>query len=120
MKLLIIISGIITCLPVIYSLAPRWALRKLNDTNFSSESGLFVKHWGILCLMMGISIIYAGLNPVYLPVILSMAIFEKLLLVVLIFQGYQFHKNSFYKGFLSTMIFDLICSSFYIFYLNAY
>lgn len=117
MNILIAITGIITCLPIVYTLFPKFALSKLNNTVYNSETGFFIKHWGVLCLMMGVAIIYASLHPIYLPVILTMAVFEKLLLVLIIFWGYKTHKNKFYKSLFSTMAFDIVCSLFYLYLL---
>ncbi len=115
MQYLILITGVITCFPVIYTLFPKFSIEKLNKTPYEAEKGFYLQHWGILCLMMGLSIIYVYLNPEYQTLILTMAVFEKLSLVLLVLTGFLRFKNEFYKSMLPTMIFDFLCSIFYIY-----
>lgn len=86
---LLVASGAATALVgLVAFLAPRPFLRLVVKVDAADgATQFFVRHWGVLLAVVGALIVYAAYAPAARPAILSAAIAEKFVGVLLIFFG---------------------------------
>ena len=108
---ILLVTGIVTALPVLQFLAPGPAIRLLYKLDLRDEAGLFfARHWGLLAAAMGGLLIYAAGHPeVRVPIVLA-AMLEKAGLVGCIAAGWS---KPFMRGMRLVFAFDLTCAVLY-------
>ena len=81
---ILIISGIITMLPIVMFFFP-WAMLSLFGLNVGREAGVpFTKHWGLLAFCFGALLVYSAKHvELRRPIVIAAAI-EKIGLCVII------------------------------------
>ena len=110
-SIILLVTGIVTALPLLQFLAPAPALRLLYKLDLRDEAGLFfARHWGLLAAAMGGLLIYAaGHAEVRVPIVLA-AMLEKAGLVGSIAAGW---KQPHTRGLRLVFAFDLACVALY-------
>ena len=110
-SIILLVTGIVTALPVVQFIAPGPALRLLYQLDLRDEAGLFfARHWGLLAAVMGGLLIYASGHPeVRAPIVLA-AMLEKAGLVGCIAAGW---KQPHTRGLRLVFAFDLTCTLLY-------
>lgn len=104
---ILLVTGIVTALPVLQFILPGPALRLLYKLDLRDEAGLFfAQHWGLLAATMGGLLIYAsGHAEVRAPIVLA-AMLEKAGLVGCIAAGWRKPHT---RGMRLVFAFDLAC-----------
>ena len=111
MPVILIVTGVVTALPVLVFVAPARALRLLFKLDLRDEAGLmFAQHWGLLAATMGGLLIYAAGDPEVRAVIVLAAMLEKAGLVGCIAAGW---KKPHTRGLRLVFAFDLACTALY-------
>ena len=108
---ILLVTGIVTALPIVQFFAPAPALRLLFKLELRDEGGLFfARHWALLAAAMGGLLIYAAGHPeVRAPIVLA-AMLEKAGLVGCIAAGW---KQPHTRAMRVTFVFDLACAALY-------
>jgi len=102
------VIGVITASPILIFLAPSPGLRALFKLEMADEAGrFFVRHWALLCGLIGAAIVYAGLHPEVREPVLLGAMVEKAALVMMIALNWN---RPFARGMKLTAFFDGACS----------
>ncbi len=111
MPMILLVTGIVTALPVLQFIAPAPALRLLYKLEIRDQAGVFfARHWGLLAAAMGGLLIYASGHPeVRAPIVLA-AMLEKAGLVGLISAGWSQPHT---RGMKLVFAFDLTCVAVY-------
>ncbi len=107
----LLVTGIVTALPLLQFVAPGPALRLLYKLDLRDEAALlFARHWGLLAATMGGLLIYAAGHPaVRAPIVLA-AMLEKAGLVGCISAGWNQPHT---RGLRLVFAFDLACVALY-------
>jgi hypothetical protein len=105
---ILLVTGIVTALPVLQFIAPGPALRLLYKLELRGETELFfARHWGLLAGAIGGLLIYASGHPA--PIVVA-AMLEKAGLVGLISAGWNQPHT---RGMRLVFAFDLTCTLLY-------
>jgi hypothetical protein len=108
---ILLVTGIVTALPVLQFIAPGPALRLLYKLELRGETELFfARHWGLLAGAMGGLLIYASGHPAARTPIVVAAMLEKAGLVGLISAGWNQPHT---RGMRLVFAFDLTCTLLY-------
>ena len=61
---ILLVTGLVTMLPLLQFLAPAAFLKLLNKIEIKDEAGLFfARHWGMMAFVVGGLLIYAAAHP---------------------------------------------------------
>lgn len=101
-------TGVVTALPIVQFIAPRFGLKLLFKVEVHDPAGLlFARHWGLLAFTMGGLLLYAAGHPQARYPILLAAMIEKAGLVGLIAAEWNALHT---RGLRLTLAFDAACS----------
>ncbi len=115
---ILLVTGLITMLPLLQFLFPAIFLKLLNKIEISDEAGLFfARHWGMMAFVVGGLLVYAAGHPEARLPIVAAALIEKAALLLLI--AFNWGKP-FGKGFAVTLLFDGACCVIYGLYLAGF
>jgi hypothetical protein len=110
---ILIVTGIITALPVLQFFFPRPMLKLLSGVTISDEAGLlFARHWGLVTLTIGALLVFAASAPAARTAIVAAVLVEKVGYAALVLG----HWRSLPK-MRSSGLFDVLCSALYVAYL---
>lgn len=113
-KVILIVTGLITMLPVLQFLAPESMLR-LQGLSVSDDAGmLFTRHWGLVVFCVGALLVYAAKDPLARRPIIAAGLLQKLGLVTLLVMDWS---NPTLQGLQAVAVFDAICVALYAAYL---
>lgn len=102
-KPFLVIAGIGTCAAGPFAFMPRFAVENVSKLGFSGEYTIFVQHWGMMVLLMGIFMIISAFKDSWrLPILLYSAI-EKTFMVILFLAN---SRLPFSKGFQGPAVMD--------------
>ncbi len=114
---ILIVTGIITTLPLLQFFFPVQVLKHLNRLEIHDEAGLFyARHWGLLACSIGVLLIYAASHPEARAPIMLSAMLEKMGIVAL---GILHRNRPYMQGMRIAVIFDALCSLLYAIYLTG-
>jgi uncharacterized protein YjeT (DUF2065 family) len=112
---ILLVTGLVTMLPLLQFLFPAAFLKLLNKIEIRDEAGLFfARHWGMMAFVVGGLLVYASGPPEARLPIISAALIGKAALVLLIALNWN---KPFGKGFAVTLLFDGACCVIYGLYL---
>lgn len=113
---ILLVTGLITAVPVIQFLLPVAGLRLLHQLEISDEAGrLFARHWGLCTLTIGLLLVYAaGADEGARRAIVGAVLIEKLGLVVLVASSWS---RPAVRGLRLSAIVDAVFSALYVLYL---
>jgi hypothetical protein len=104
-KPFLVIAGLGTCAAGFYAFMPRFSVETMSKLTFSQDYVIFVQHWGMMVMLMGICMIISAFKASWRTPILIYSVIEKAFMVGLfLFYG----KNSFAAGFQGPAIMDAI------------
>ncbi|MGL4315908.1 MAG: hypothetical protein ACRCTL_04780 [Pseudomonas sp.] len=85
-KLIMLITGVLTCTMFYNVVAPQAALLSMFGTTLggSALSEILTRSWGMLITLVGAMLIYGAFNPAVRPLVLVVAGLSKLLFVALL------------------------------------
>jgi len=110
---ILIVTGVITAIPVLQFLFPRPVLKAMAGMTIDDDAGLFfARHWGLVTLTIGALLVFAARHPGAREAILIAVGVEKLGYAGLVFA----HWNKFPK-LRGGGVFDLLCCIVYAAYL---
>jgi hypothetical protein len=110
---ILIVTGIITALPVLQFVAPRPVLKALHGVTITEEPALlFARHWGLVTLTLGALLVYASRNHGAAPAIVLFVLVEKVGYAALVLAHWRTLPKMRTGG-----IFDAVCSVVYAAYL---
>jgi hypothetical protein len=113
-KLILLITGLITMLPVVQFFAPDWMLQQQSLVVADDAGRLFAQHWGLVVFCIGSLLVYAAMHPGSRRSIVCAGLIQKLGLVVLLLMNW---RNPALQGLHMVAIFDAICVLLYAIYL---
>jgi cytochrome c oxidase subunit IV len=113
-RIILLVTGSITMLPVIQFFAPELMLQQ-QGLSVSDDAGmLFARHWGLVVFCVGALLAYAATNtPARRPIVLA-GLIQKLGLVSLVVMHWS---NPALQGLHAVAVFDAICVVLYAVYL---
>jgi uncharacterized membrane protein YozB (DUF420 family) len=104
-KPFLVIAGLGTCAAGLYVFLPKVAIETVAKLPFVEDYTIFVQHWGMMVLLMGIFMIISAFKVSWRMPILIYSAIEKFYMVVL----YLFNINRpFSTGFQGASIMDAI------------
>lgn len=113
-KIILIVTGLITMLPALQFLAPDPMLQ-LQGLSVSDEAGrLFARHWGLVVFCVGALLVYAAKDPLARRPIIAAGLLQKLGLVTLLVMDWN---NPALQGLHPVAVFDAVCVALYAVYL---
>ncbi len=113
-KLILIVTGLITMLPVVQFFAPEFMLEQQSLTVSDDAGRLFAQHWGLVVFCIGALLVYAANHPGARRSIVSAGLIQKLGLVVLLLINWN---NPALQGLHLVAVFDALCVILYAIYL---
>jgi len=85
MKLIMLVSGLLTCTMLYAALAPQAALHStFGDSLEGPLAEIVVRNWGALIALVGAMLIFGAFNPQSRPLILTVASLSKLTFIALV------------------------------------
>jgi hypothetical protein len=85
MKLIMLVSGALTCTMVYAAIAPQAALRSTFGVTLESPlAEIVVRNWGALIALVGVMLIYGAFNPPVRPLVLTVAGISKVFFIGLV------------------------------------
>lgn len=110
-KAILLVTGIITMLPLMQYLLPGMMLAK-QGLSVGDDTGLFfARHWGFVVFCFGAMLVYASKRPTYRAPIIIAAGAEKLGLIALIALNWD---NPALQGLHLSALFDGVCIILYL------
>ena len=113
-KLILIITGLITMLPVLQFFAPDFMLQQQSLTVSDDAGRLFARHWGLVVFCIGALLVYAGSHPSARRPIVTAGLVQKSGLVALLLLNWN---NPALQGLHIVAVFDALCVVLYAVYL---
>lgn len=113
-KPILVITGLITMLPVLQFFAPDFMLQQQSLSVTDDAGRLFARHWGLVVFSIGALLVYAGTHPSARRPIVTAGLVQKLGLVVLILMNWN---NPALHGLHLVAVFDALCVVLYAVYL---
>ena len=113
-KIILIVTGLITMLPVLQFFAPEWMLQQQALAVSDDVGRLFAQHWGLVVFCIGALLVYAATHPVARRPIVTANLIQKLGLVLLLLMNWS---NPALQGLHIVAVFDAICVVLYAVYL---
>lgn len=113
-KVILILTGLITMLPVLQFFAPELMLQQQSLYVSDAAGMLFARHWGLVVFCIGALLVYAGKDPLARRPIIAAGLVQKLGLVVLLMMDWS---NPALQGLHIVAVFDAICVALYAAYL---
>jgi len=113
-KSILMVTGLITMLPVVQFFAPDWMLQQQSLTVSDDAGRLFARHWGLVVFCIGALLVYAAGHPGARRSIVSAGLIQKLGLVVLLLMNWS---NPALQGLHMVALFDALCVVLYAIYL---
>lgn len=116
-KLIMLVSGALTCTMLYAAIAPQAALMSMFGETLSGPlAEIVVRNWGALIALSGAMLIYGAYNPPVRPLVLTVASASKL-----IFSGLVLSQGSRYFGHQAgvAVIIDLVMVILFITYLMS-
>ena len=111
MPVILLVTGVVTALPVLQYFFPAKALKLLHHVVPGDPAGvLFARHWGLMAGCFGGLLIYAGIHPEVRAPIVAAATIEKAGLVLLIASAWN---EPHARGLRLACIFDAACTVLY-------
>jgi len=113
-KMILLVTGLITMLPALQFLAPDWMLQQ-QSLSVSDDAGrLFARHWGLVVFCIGALLVYAATNTPARRAIVLAGLIQKLGLVSLLLMDWN---NPALRGLHAVAVFDAVCVVLYAVYL---
>lgn len=113
-KMILLVTGLITMLPALQFLAPDWMLQQ-QSLSVSDDAGrLFARHWGLVVFCIGALLVYAATNTPARRAIVLAGLIQKLGLVSLLLMDWN---NPALRGLHAVAVFDAVCVVVYAVYL---
>jgi hypothetical protein len=110
---ILIVTGIITAVPVLQFFFPRTVLKLLSKVTVSEDSGMFfARHWGLCTLTIGALLVFAGYHPEARDPIVAAILVEKVGYAGLVFASWNKLPGLRFSG-----VFDAAASGVYLAYL---
>ena len=113
-KLILLVTGLVTMLPVVQFFAPELMLQQQSLTVSDDAGRLFAQHWGLVVFCIGALLVYAATHPEARQSIVSAGLIQKLGLVVLLLMNWS---NPALQGLHLVAVFDALCVVLYAIYL---
>jgi hypothetical protein len=113
-KLVLIVTGLITMLPVLQFFAPDFMLQQQSLTVTDDAGRLFARHWGLVVFCIGALLVYAGTHPLARRPIVAAGLLQKSGLVFLLLMNWN---NPALQGLHIVAVFDALCVVLYAVYL---
>jgi hypothetical protein len=113
-KAILIVTGLITMVPVIQFFAPEWMLQQQGLAVSDDAGRLFARHWGLVVFCIGALLVYAAKDPVANRPIIAAGLLQKLGLVALLLVNWS---NPALQGLHAVAVFDAVCVFLYAVYL---
>ena len=109
-KIILIVTGLITMLPVLQFFAPEWMLQQQSLAVSDDAGRLFARHWGLVVFCVGALLVYAAKDPLARRPIIAAGLTQKLGLVVLLLINWN---NPALQGLHPVAVFDAACVALY-------
>jgi len=113
-KIILIVTGLITMLPILQFFAPEWMLQQQALAVSDDVGRLFAQHWGLVVFCMGALLVYSATYSVARRPIVTANLIQKLGLVLLLLMNWS---NPALQGLHIVAVFDAICVVLYAVYL---
>ncbi len=112
----LVLTGLITMVPVMMVLAPEAGLMKLFQLKLVTEYTLAGQHWGLMIFLVGLlTIISAFKNSFIFPIMLYSALHKAGMVVFTVLDA----QRHYVEGFLQPAGFDLLCVIYTLLYFHA-
>ncbi len=113
-KPILIVTGVITLLPLLQFLAPQLYLT-MNKVTVTEPAGLFfLRHWGVAIFCFGVLLIQAARDPAIRKSVMLAALVSKSAIVYLLLREWG---NPAFEGMRAMLAFDALCVLLYAAYL---
>lgn len=113
LKPLLIIGGAGTALAGAYAFFPEFSVTNIQKIDWEQEYTIFVQHWGMMVLLMGLFMIAAAFKESWRYPIMLYAMIEKAFMVLLAVLNFS---HSFSEGFYIPAILDAIIAVYCLLY----
>ncbi len=104
-KPFLVLAGLGTCAAGFYAFLPTFAVEKIAKLPFAENYVIFVQHWGMMVLLMGIFMIICSFKVAWrMPILIYSAIEKTFMVILCIF----YSGRPFVAGFQGAAIMDAI------------